>query len=241
MEHRFIGRNRELEQLRQLWDDGQHKIVGIYGLKSVGKTRLLKEFISELKKTNTDLKVLEFDFQKIKTFKRFFKLFLKGFEIDWNPNKEEKDENEITDDIFDNVDKVLDIIKQHHSESTKACIFVLNNLENAMPKANRDGTDPGTLDKALWDNIWEDIFQKLIPNSYLFIDSTRHAKFARYANVAKLIDLDRLEDEAALELLREITGDSVQFDGDDVPSAIANLCFGLPMAVINAGNAVKHR
>ncbi|KAJ8314968.1 hypothetical protein KUTeg_007118 [Tegillarca granosa] len=198
MEHRFIGRNRELEQLRQLWNGNQHKIFGLYGHKSVGKTRLLKKFISELKEKNQDLKVLEFDFHEIKTYKRFLKLFSKSFQIEWDQNDSEKDENEITDDIYELVDKVLEEIKKNYSES-KACVFVLNNLENAMPKANRDGTDPDVLDKSLWDNIWEDIFKKLIPNSYLYIDSTRHAKFARYGNAAELIDVEPLEDDDALE------------------------------------------
>ena len=45
----FVGRKAELKQLNSLYEAKQNTLVMLYGRDGIGKTRLIKEFISDKK------------------------------------------------------------------------------------------------------------------------------------------------------------------------------------------------
>ncbi|CAG2198815.1 unnamed protein product [Mytilus edulis] len=193
----------------------------------VGKTRLCAEFVKNLQETeDSKIEVTEFDFRDgdLDTYDNFEALLFLKFQIDSNHRSSVGRE------------QILQYVKQ--KPDTKF-IFVFDSLEEAMPKAQKDGSGPDKFAESLWDKIYQNIVHKFLANSsniYFCLTSCTWAKFGQWSKIAYLQNVPALNKSDSCQLLKEVLSD--QNEDTSCLETIADLCDGLPGSIVNVGSDI---
>ncbi|XP_071136404.1 uncharacterized protein [Mytilus edulis] len=226
IEYKLVGRNDLLQQYSEAWANNC-RIFGYYGMAKVGKTRLCAEFVKNLQETeDSKIEVTEFDFRDgdLDTYDNFEALLFLKFQIDSNHRSSVGRE------------QILQYVKQ--KPDTKF-IFVFDSLEEAMPKAQKDGSGPDKFAESLWDKIYQNIVHKFLANSsniYFCLTSCTWAKFGQWSKIAYLQNVPALNKYDSCQLLKEVLSD--QNEDTSCLETIADLCDGLPGSIVNVGSDI---
>ncbi|CAC5383389.1 unnamed protein product [Mytilus coruscus] len=226
IEYKLVGRNDLLQQYCEAWSNNC-RIFGYYGMAKVGKTRLCDEFIKHLQETeDSKVEVTEFDFRDgdLDSYENFEALLFLKFQIDSNHRSSVGRE------------QILQYVKK--MPETKF-IFVFDSLEEAMPKAQKDGSGPDKFAESLWDKIYQNIVHKFLANSsniYFCLTSCTWAKFGQWSKIAFLQNVPALNKSDSSKLLKEVLSD--KNEDTSCLETIAELCDGLPGSIVNVGSDI---
>ena len=218
--YELIGRQNVLEQYEKVWQNGC-RIFGFYGMTKVGKTRLCAEFIKRLKNVD-DLNIKDyiFDLKAICSYHDFAELLCLKFNIDSGSPLVRKE-------------KIINYMKKN---TGTLFVFVLENLEEAMPKAKKDGSNPDKFDETLWDQLYKDILESFLgscKNVYFCLTSCTWAKFAALSKISHLQAIPPLCKTDSVTMLKEVLKD--RLEDEECIETIAELCDGLPGSIVNVG------
>ncbi|XP_052707455.1 uncharacterized protein LOC128182755 [Crassostrea angulata] len=215
MGDKFVGRCKLMNDLKENWK--QNRILGISGSMSVGKTRYVKEFLRDLKKSdeNDKYKIVAIDFRSVETFEEYFKTIASCQGISIQDAK---------------------AIVQCVKSSEYVYIFHHDHQELAKLKSSSGGELTKTSQDSLWDKIYESIVKKLLEdtnNFFLIISSTDEFRFVGFRNLTWSQKLPELTEDESLELLDGVWS-SAEKDKESCRH-IVRLCNGVPSAIINTG------
>ncbi|XP_062569710.1 uncharacterized protein LOC134231759 isoform X2 [Saccostrea cucullata] len=230
MEDIFVGRVQCTENFKAAWNRGHYKIFGIYGPKSVGKTRYVKNFLRILRTSEKSdkMKTITLDFQCIRTYEAYIAtvagyLNIPKYDVCSHKNCQ-------------CIQKVIKVLK----DCDDVYIFHHDHQEEAKAKPDSDGNLPDSTKQSLWDQIYVEVIKPLLTecsNFYLIISSMDEFRFAELRRVFWMQKLPALTEEECLELLNDVCPSS-----DEVTNArrhVVRLCEGIPPAIINAGLLMK--
>lgn len=215
----FVGRCKLMNDLKENWK--QYRILGISGSMSVGKTRYVREFLRDLKKSdeNDKYKIVAIDFRSVKTFEEYLKT------------------------IASYLSECISIqdakpIVQYVKNSEYVNIFHHDHQELAKLKSSsgEELTETSQAQDSLWDKIYESVVKKLLDdtnNFFLIISSTDEFRFAEFRNLTWSQKLPELTEDESLELLDGVWS-SAEKDRESCRH-IVRLCNGVPSAIINTG------
>lgn len=215
MGDKFVGRCKLMNDLKENWK--QNRILGISGSMSVGKTRYVREFLRDLKKSdeNDKYKIVAIDFRSVETFEEYFKTVASCQGISIQDAK---------------------AIVQYVKNSEYVYIFHHDHQELAKLKSSSGGELTKTSQDSLWDKIYESIVKKLLEdtnNFFLIISSTDEFRFVGFRTLTWSQKLPELTEDESLELLEGVWS-SAEKDRESCRH-IVRLCNGVPSAIINTG------
>ena len=221
MEDIFVGRTASFEDLKDRWKQLQPpiRIFGIYGPKSIGKTRYVKEFLTSLQTDSGSTQlVVTLDFRFIKSFKQYMETLAHSLELSCQTIRE------VTQALRNRKDGV--ILHHDHQELARVVSREGERLSDA------------SIQESLWDVIYQNLLQNLLQNHHnnnvrLIISSTDVFKFAQFRTLVWDQTLGRLTEEESLELLGQVWAPAGR--GEESRRHIVRLCDGVPSAIINVG------
>nr|XP_011415649.2 uncharacterized protein LOC105319709 [Crassostrea gigas]XP_011415650.2 uncharacterized protein LOC105319709 [Crassostrea gigas]XP_034331566.1 uncharacterized protein LOC105319709 [Crassostrea gigas] len=217
MGDKFVGRCKLMNDLKENWK--QNRILGISGSMSVGKTRYVKEFLRDLKKSdeNDKYKIVSIDFRSVETFEEYFKTVASCQGISIQDAK---------------------AIVQCVKNSEYVYIFHHDHQELAKLKSSsgEELTETSQAQDSLWDKIYESVVKNLLDdtnNFFLIISSTDEFRFVGFRSLTWSQKLPELTEDESLELLDGVWS-SAEKDRESCRH-IVRLCNGVPSAIINTG------
>ncbi|KAL3881298.1 hypothetical protein ACJMK2_027753 [Sinanodonta woodiana] len=236
----FVGRLGYLSALERAW--GKKQLFGVYGLRAVGKSRTVAEFLKQkgcrfydkghgriLCENNTEnvLHVLTIDMREIKVKEKLYADLLS--EISCLSGKI-RDVN-ISDSVIrdgdisnsDIRDEVISILTE--TSFLTGPVIVFDNAEDAMEDQFKD--DFLTLCTTL---------VRRSESIKIFITSTTNALFAQLGPIFFTQELSPLTVQEASLLMRNVVGDT---DLGDYFDQITEMCCGLPLAILMVGSAMQ--
>ncbi|XP_061169262.1 uncharacterized protein LOC133178565 isoform X2 [Saccostrea echinata] len=230
MEDIFVGRVECTEELKAAWNRGQYKIFGIYGPKSVGKSRYVRNFLRILRTSDKSdkVKTTTFDFHRIRTYEAYIATVAGHLNIM---------EHEVCSHTNCNcIQNVIKFLKG----SEDVYIFHHDHQEEAKSKPDSDGTLPDSPKQTLWDQIYAEVIKPLLTecsNFYLIISSTDEFRFAHLRRVFWMQRVPALTEKESMELLNDVCPSPT--DDTNSRKHVVRLCEGIPPALINAGLLMK--
>ena len=113
---------------------------------------------------------------------------------------------------------------------------MFDSLEEAMPKAMKNGSEPDRFEESTWDKLYKHIVIKFLSgcdNVYFCLTSCTWAKFAAWSTKAHLQAIPPLSKDHSLLLLNEVLPE--EMEDYSCLETIADLCDGLPGSIVNVG------
>ncbi|XP_061169134.1 uncharacterized protein LOC133178453 [Saccostrea echinata] len=222
----FVGRVECTENLKVAWNHGQNRIFGIYGPKSVGKTRYVENFLRILRTSdkNDQVKVLALDFHCIKSFKVYVETVAGCLSIE--------DCEACSHTNCRCIRKIIKSLK----DSEDVYIFHHDHQEEAKSKPDSDGNLTDSTNQTLWDQIYAEGVKPLLTecsNFYLIISSTDEFRFAELRRVFWMQKIPALTESESMELLNDVWPSCTE--DAKLCRQLILLCDGIPPAIINAG------
>ncbi|XP_067675013.1 uncharacterized protein [Haliotis asinina] len=211
----FVGREDSLQQLWGLWS--RYRIIGVFGMRSVGKSRTVEEFINRMKlehPCSDSVHHILIDLNAVSSLQRFI------FQV--------KTAFGFFDDVqIDEVEQLVGNILSK-MESTPSIFYVVN-FDNAEDMIESEV-------KADFVLTCGTLIERCM-NLKIVFTSTAKVTFPRYASIYCWMDLPPLSHDDGVALLSLITP-SVQYD-QGVIDKIVELCMGLPLAVLMTGSELE--
>jgi hypothetical protein len=211
-EAEFVGRENELQELFKAWHE-QKQIFGIYGIRSVGKTRLVEELLNRLR--IPDENVYRLDYTRITTLNELIQETCDGLKIERNfPEKN------WTKDIALNLSQRIN----NNSDTDGDLVVFIRHYEDVdvVPEVKNEFAK-------LCDIV------KSSRQIRVIFTSTLKIRFARMLRLCKSLHLWRaLSIEESKRLMRDLLKDSQVHLGkhEDV---IIKHCLGIPFALMVVG------
>lgn len=213
----FIGRKQFLKTLADNWIF--YRIFGVYGTRSVGKSRTIKEFLRDLQrqKGSPNLKIIDVDLKMIKTVGQLKLVLLSSCGL-------------FPDDLSTDShgDFLGHISTYFQNNQSKQCILLFDNAEDFV-EGNFCSVFLSTCEYLI----------KSCPNLNIVITSTSQVNFSQIRRAYFSIEMPGMSPEDGLMLLYRIsstinpTGDSVKdSETKEHLLKIVELCAGLPLALL---------
>lgn len=218
MGDKFVGRCDLMNKLKDEWkqnsNSNKKRIFVISGSMGVGKTRYVKEFLRDLKRSdeNDKCKIVAIDFKSVKTFEEYLKTIASCLSIP-----------------IQDAEAIVQYVK--NSEY----VYIFHHDHQQYPKSKSSSGKELTQD-SLWDKIYESVVKKLLEdtdNFCLIISSTDEFRFAGLRTLRWSQKLPKLTEDESLELLDGVWP-SAEKDRESCRH-IVRLCNGVPSAIINTG------
>ena len=215
----FVGREAHLNKLETAWKS--HAIFGIFGVRAVGKSRFVKEFLNRnchRLRLKRDVNVIEVDLKMFdNTTDTLIHLVYSclGLMPDADAINKGKWKEHIANEVrkkltdlqvltlwFDNAEDVLDLDRQVHDQFLSLCVMLVQHCQGIK----------------------------------IIITSTTKVLFTQIRKIYFQLELNPLAKSEIIRLLEKVAPD-VEFG--DFAAPIAELCDGLPQLVIKTGSELS--
>lgn len=219
MGDKFVGRCDLMNELKDEWkrnsNSNKKRIFVISGSMGVGKTRYVKEFLRDLKRSdeNDKCKIVAIDFKSVNTFEEYLKTIASCLSIP-----------------IQDAEAIVQNVK--NSEY----VYIFHHDHQQYPKSKSCSSGEELTQDSLWDKIYESVVKKFLEdtdNFCLIISSTDEFRFAGLRTLRWSQKLPKLTEDESLELLDGVWP-SAEKDRESCRH-IVRLCNGVPSAIINTG------
>lgn len=205
----FVGRKDILDRIETEWDC--YRLFGFYGLRSVGKTRLVQEIILHNKtKSRAEVTEIWIDLRKSSSLRRLYLHLCEKLKIE---NTFEND-----DDLLAEICKRL--------ENDKATVIVFDNAEDVVDNAEM--------------NIkFKDVSEFILHccnGVKILVTSTSDPEFT--GEYVRPVDVPSLSENESKDLL-QIAAPSVDFG--EYLHDIVKYCEGLPLALLMIASELENK
>lgn len=204
----FVGRENDLDELQKAWKS--HKIFGIFGLRSVGKSRLVTEFLN--RKSDKFVRLYT-DMKLISDTKSLYTKLCASYGME--PELKAVDGNRW----------VYHICEAVRAANGKYFIFVFDNTEDYQEFKGVDIRDSFFL-------LCTTLVRQCT-NMKIFITSTTRVQFAQLKKVYFSHEVFPLKQRETRYLLKSVTEG---IDLGEYENSIVNLCEGLPLLALMVGS-----
>jgi hypothetical protein len=205
----FVGRENDLEKLHK--ESEVCRIIGIFGIRSVGKSRLVKEYLKRFKPDG--VKVIHIDIKLMPDVVSLYLNICAALELVFDQKSAGSDQ------------WIYDIVLFLNSAPGHEFLFFFDNTEDYQDTENL--------------NICSS-FLKLCTtmvekckNVRIFITSTTQVQFSKLERVYYSHELPSLNEIEARQLLKNVTS---EIDLGDYESALITLSEGLPLLILMIGS-----
>ncbi|XP_053396230.1 uncharacterized protein LOC123550891 isoform X1 [Mercenaria mercenaria] len=205
----FIGREADLKKLYIAW--GEHRAFGIFGLRSVGKSRLMKEFLTRYK-SREDV-IVNVDVKPLSNISSLYSHICIKLGIETEATAHESDR------------WIHHIVKDLVKRSDESFILVFDNTEDYIEFK-------GTATRDSFLSLCAHVIKRC-SNVKIILTSTTRVQFAQLGNAyfsCKVLPLKRSETR---RLLRSVT---LGTDLGDYEDSIVTLSEGLPLLTLMIGS-----
>ncbi|XP_064623182.1 uncharacterized protein LOC135485263 [Lineus longissimus] len=204
----FVGRTKQLQTADRAWENGK-QLFGIYGFKSVGKTRFAKEII--LRHWDSGINLCQLDAKGIKSLNEFIIHVTTGVSL----------VEPTTTASWIHV--VCQCLKNRTGDKGVLVVFIENAEDvDTLPEV-----------KSAFLKLCQELVKASTRIKVIFTSSTRF-RFGEVNKVSQSIDVPELQPEESKTLLREVVDTEV--DLGEYEDKIVELCCGLPLAIQIAGS-----
>ncbi|KAL3881554.1 hypothetical protein ACJMK2_027980 [Sinanodonta woodiana] len=227
----FVGRADALAELDRAWKENQHRIFGVYGLRSLGKSRTVREFLKRQDEaiklsldqgnTESDLKVIPLDMTFIGNKVTLFSQLCAGLGI-------------LHRNLFD-LKTIFDtLVNEICNNFNFLYVFIFESAEKTF-EVSLKNSETG---EEIW-NLKDDLQTLCVDlvsacrNVRIFLTSTTHILFAQINKAVYKCELKPMSKEDSVELLATVAPDMHSHECTD---KIVDLCCGLPLALIIVGS-----
>ncbi|XP_064621393.1 uncharacterized protein LOC135484152 [Lineus longissimus] len=206
-EYGFTGRSKNLKEAQDAWNKEKKQIFGIYGFKSVGKTRFGKELV--LRQGITEGNLYQLDFSGITSLNDLIIHVVSVF----GPAEPLHERNWIS-----GICRCL-----MRSIAEKDVVVFIDNAEDV---------DEEEVLKSAFIKMCEELVKVSTLVKVVFTSCLKF-RFARVGMIYKAIQLQQLSADESRKLLRAVV-DGMDLQGQE--DKIIELCAGLPLALMIAGS-----
>lgn len=206
----FVGRELFLNALLRLWED--HRVFSIHGVRAVGKSRTVKEFLNRVVDQHTDtyVQVIDSNLRQATTLNRLYIKIITELKLSVPP-AEEKD------------DLVEFLVSYLAHETETLFVFLLEDAED--------------VESFVLDDI--KMFVSLLivrcSNVRILLTSTTVLSLDGYVPDHVVLELPPMHHVDAVKLLMTVEKKSTYGEHID---RIAQLCEGLPLALLMTGETL---
>ena len=208
----FIGRSHDLEQLEKAWKN--HKLFGVFGIRSVGKSRLVKEFLQRQKEAcNSKIRECYIDLKLQTDIHSVYSYICAKLEV-------EPDVKAVENGMW--IKQICMEINRLTSSHNTAMVMVFDNVENFVE------CEIGDKLKSLFIDL-----VRYVRRIKVFITSTTKVLFSQYNKTFFNYELLPLTESESCSLLQSIVKDVV--DLGQYRDPIVKLSEGLPLLILMIG------
>lgn len=213
VEANFVGRADDIQKLNENFN--RHRIFGIFGLRSVGKSRLVREYIK--KHVKQERQVIIVDCREIVDIASLYTSLCVNLQVEPNPNDVAAGE------------WVKTIVNVVHCNENNSFLFLFDNTE--------DYQDNNVLMRDSFLTLCTTLVRRCF-NVKIFITSTTRVQFSQLHRVYYSHELLPLKRSDALELLQsELEGCGVKLG--EYSRAIIQLSQGLPLLILMIASELR--
>lgn len=205
----FVGRENDLEKLHK--ESEVCRIIGIFGIKSVGKSRLVKEYLNRFKPGG--VKVIHIDIKLMPDIVSLYRNICAALELLFDQDSTGSDQ------------WIHDIVLFLNSAAGNEFLFFFDHSENYQNTENQNICSSFL-------RLCTTMVEKC-RNVQIFITSTTQVRFSKLGRVYYGHELLPLNETEARQLLENVTS---EIDLGDYESALITLSEGLPLLILMIGS-----
>jgi hypothetical protein len=205
----FVGRENDLEKLHK--ESEVCRIVGIFGIKAVGKSRLVEEYLKRFKPDG--VKVIHIDIKLMPDIVSLYRNICTALELDFDQESTGSDQ------------WIHNIVLFLNSVPGNQFLFFFDNTEDYQDTENLNISSSFL-------KLCTTMIEKC-RNVQIFITSTTQVQFSKLGRVNYSHELLPLNETEARQLLENVTP---KIDLGDYESALITLSEGLPLLILMIGS-----